>query len=202
MTFACVTELPYAFMALLVLVVFYSAYFGKMWVQKQHGIQMLKIGSEKEKNICTVEILMAIATVCVPIIQVLSIVFAWSKLPASCRFTGFLIATVGDLFFILAAFYMKDNWRAGIAKKEETELVTTGIYKYSRNPAFLGFDLQYIGVLLLYCNPLMLFFSVFAIVMLHLQILQEEQYLIQKFGQAYLEYKNQVFRYFGWRKNK
>ncbi len=43
---------------------------------------------------------------------------------------------------------MKDSWRAGIPDSDKTELVTTGIYKYSRNPAFLGFDLQYMGVLL------------------------------------------------------
>ena len=34
-----------------------------------------------------------------------------------------------------------------------------GIYRYSRNPAFLGFDLMYAGVLLLYGNLLTLGFS-------------------------------------------
>nr|WP_325196398.1 methyltransferase [uncultured Oscillibacter sp.] len=45
------------------------------------------------------------------------------------------------------------------------KLVTDGIYRYSRNPAFLGFDLQYIGVLLMYCNLLTGMFTVFAMVM-------------------------------------
>ncbi len=39
-------------------------------------------------------------------------------------------------------------WRAGVSEKEKTELVTAGIYRWSRNPAFLGFDLLYIGFLL------------------------------------------------------
>ncbi len=72
---------------------------------------------------------------------------------------------------------MKDSWRAGIPDKDKTELVTTGIYRFSRNPAFLGFDLMYIGVLLLYGNLLTLGFSLFAMMMLHLQILQEERSL-------------------------
>ena len=40
---------------------------------------------------------------------------------------------------------MKDSWQAGIPDKDKTELVTTGIYRFSRNPAFLGFDLMYVG---------------------------------------------------------
>lgn len=43
---------------------------------------------------------------------------------------------------------MRDSWRAGISETDKTELVTEGIYQISRNPAFLGFDLLYIGILL------------------------------------------------------
>ena len=78
--------------------------------------------------------------------------------------------------------------------------VTNGIYVFSRNPAFLSFDLQYIGVLLMYCNLLTGMFTVFAIVMLHLQILQEERYLTAEFGKEYLNYRHRVFRYLGRRK--
>ncbi|RGC80247.1 isoprenylcysteine carboxylmethyltransferase family protein [Hungatella hathewayi] len=92
---------------------------------------------------------------------------------------------------------MKDSWRAGIAENDKTEIVTSGIYQISRNPAFLGFDCVYIGLLLMFFNPILLIFSVFAIIMLHLQILQEEQYLPKVFGNDYINYKNKVYRYFG-----
>lgn len=59
------------------------------------------------------------------------------------------------------------------------------------------FDFMYVGVLLMYGNLLTFAFSVFAMVMLHLQILQEERYLEGAFGTAYTEYKKQVFRYLG-----
>ena len=65
---------------------------------------------------------------------------------------------------------------------------------------FLGFDLMYVGVLLLYGNFLTTGFTVFAVVMLHLQILQEESYLAKTFGSPYLQYRAQVFRYLGRRK--
>lgn len=92
---------------------------------------------------------------------------------------------------------MKDSWIAGIPDKDRTELVTSGIYHYSRNPAFLGFDFMYIGVLLMYCNVLTLVSSAFAVIMLHLQILQEEKYLAKTYGEVYKEYRKHAFRYLG-----
>ncbi|MCM1343888.1 MAG: hypothetical protein NC246_08650 [Muribaculaceae bacterium] len=43
----------------------------------------------------------------------------------------------------------------------------------------------------------MLLFSAFAMIMLHLQILQEERYLQAVFGDDYIAYKNKVCRYLG-----
>ena len=121
----------------------------------------------------------------------------WSHLPVNARFTGFCVGMMGDVIFLLSVLCIKDSCRASIPDKDKTELVTTGIYRFSRNPAFLGFDLMYVGVLLLYGNLLTLSFSVFAIVMLHLQILQEERYLVNTFGAPYQEYCRHVFRYLG-----
>ncbi len=58
----------------------------------------------------------------------------------------------GVLAFIVSVTQMKENWRAGVQKEEKTSLVTTGIYSISRNPAFLGFDLMYIGILFSFFN--------------------------------------------------
>ena len=190
-------RLPYTTLTLLVLAAFYGVYFAKVLAQKRRGIQTRQIGRRKEKNIHTVEVLMSIATLGAPIAQLLSIAFGWSHLPAGVRLTGFCVGMLGDTIFLLSVLCMKDSWRAGIPDKDKTELVTTGIYRFSRNPAFLGFDLMYVGVLLLYGNLLTLSFSVFAIVMLHLQILQEERYLVNTFGAQYQEYCRHVFRYLG-----
>ena len=197
MKFSLEEHFPYVLLALLVLAVFYGIYFGKMLVQKKHGIRTHQIGRRKEKGLHTVETLMSIATLGAPVAQLLSIAFGWNWLPANARFTGFCIGMLGDAVFLLSVLCMKDSWRAGIPDKDKTELVTIGIYRYSRNPAFLGFDFMYIGVLLMYGKLLTLAFSVFAMVMLHLQILQEERYLENSFGAAYTAYKKQVFRYLG-----
>ena len=162
----------------------------------------MHIGCRKEAQTHTVETLMGVATVGIVPAQLLSVGFEWSHLPAGARFTGFCVGMIGDLVFLAAVLCMKDSWRAGIPDRDKTALVTGGIYRYSRNPAFLGFYLQYVGVMLLYCNLLTAGFTVFAITMLHLQILQEERYLTAAFGEEYLTYRRKVFRYLGRRKEE
>ena len=193
-------SLPYRLLALFVLAVFYGIYLIKQWRQKRRGIRTIQIGRGKDAQTHTVETLMGIATVGIIPAQLLSIAFGWSHLPANARFTGFCVGMLGDLIFLISVLCMKDSWRAGIPEEDRTELVTEGIYSFSRNPAFLGFDLQYIGLLLMFCNLLTGMFSVFAITMLHLQILQEERYLTAAFGPEYLQYRRHVLCYLGRRK--
>ena len=194
--------IPCRLLALSVLAVFYGIYLVKLWRQKRCGIRTIQIECGKDAQTHTVETLMGIATVGIIPAQLLSITFGWSHLSANARFTGFCVGMVGDLIFLISVLCMKDSWRAGIPDSGKTELVTDGIYAYSRNPAFLGFDLQYIGVLLMFCNLLTATFTVFAVSMLHLQILQEERYLTATFGAEYLKYRHQVLRYLGRRKGE
>lgn len=197
MKFPIEEHLPYFWLTLSVLGLFYGIYFVKMFLQKRQGIRTNQIGRRKERGLHTVELLMGTATLCAPAAQLLSVFLGWNYMPAGARFTGFCIGMLGDLIFLVSVVSMRDSWRAGIPDGDRTELVTDGIYRFSRNPAFLGFDLMYVGVLLLYCNPLTAVFSLFAMVMLHLQILQEEKYLLRTFGDAYAVYRSQVFRYLG-----
>lgn len=190
-------NLPYPFLAVLVLSVFYGIYFAKMFAQKRRGIKTHQIGMRKEKTLHRVETLMSAATLGIVLAQLLSVAANWSFLTYGARFTGFVTGLSGDAVFLSAVLCMKDSWRAGIPGKDKTKIVTEGVYKFSRNPAFLGFDLMYIGVFLMYANVLTGFFTVFAVLMLHLQILQEEKYMLSEFGEEYADYKKYVCRYLG-----
>ena len=181
----------------MVLAIFYGIYFTKMLLQKRKGIRTHQIGRRKERELHRVETLMSIATFGIVVVQLGSIALGWNRMPANGRFTGFCIGILGDAIFLISVVCMKDSWRAGIPDQDKTKLVTDGIYQFSRNPAFLGFDLMYTGMLLLYMNAATILFTAFAITMLHLQILQEEKYLAGVFGNEYIEYKKHVFRYLG-----
>ncbi len=184
-------------LALVVLVLFYGIYFTKLSAQKRRGIRTNQIGSRREKTLHRVEFLMSAATVLAPAAQLLAVVFDVGCMPLGVRIAGFVMGMTGDAVFLAAVLCMKDSWRAGIPENDKTSVVTSGIYAFSRNPAFLGFDLMYIGVFLMYVNWFTGITSAFAIIMLHLQILQEEKYLETVFGNEYTEYKKHVFRYLG-----
>lgn len=184
-------------LTILIMILFYSIYFGKMIVQKRQGIQTRQLGKSKNQDVRVVEILVSIATLIVIPIQLISIILDLTMLDNNIRFIGFLVGILGDILFLIAIITMKNSWRARIPSEDKIEFVSNGIYKISRNPAFVGFDLMYIGICLLYCNILTVIFSLFAIIMLHFQILQEEKYLKETFGEKYITYKNKVFRYVG-----
>lgn len=190
-------------LAIITLIMFYAVYIGKMILQRRKGIQTDQIAKGKAKNSTFyTECFMKVATYLVVVVEVISIL---SMEQTSCfivNILGIVLGIVGDIVFALAVITMKDSWRAGIAQNDKTEMITCGIYQFSRNPAFLGFDLVYVGILFMYFNWGLLICTIFAMVMLHLQILQEETYLSKVFGETYLEYKNKVRRYLGRRDKK
>lgn len=184
--------------SILILLVFYSIYIGKMLLQKKRGIDTDQIAKrEKRDKIFYTELLMKMATYSVVLAEVVSIFAVEPDLPIGILIIGVLLGIAGDIIFAVAVVTMRDSWRAGIAEEDNRVMITSGIYKISRNPAFLGFDCVYLGILILFFNWILLSFSVFAAVMLHLQILQEEKYLPVAFGEEYISYKKHVCRYLG-----
>lgn len=189
--------------AVVILILFYGCYFSKMIVQKRKGIQTDQIGKGKTGFVKFVELTMKVVTIAVPIIEVLSIFVLPSLSPNYMQYAGVAIGILGVLIFICSVVTMKDSWRAGVPETDKTELVTNGIYRFSRNPAFLGFDLVYLGILLMYFNWLLFAASVLAMLMFHLQIVNvEEDFLLLAFGDEYLNYKKEVNRYIGRRRKK
>lgn len=184
--------------AIIILLIFYGCYFGKMFIQKKKGIQTDQIGKGKSGFVRSIELTMKVATIAVPVAEVISICLNTTSFPAGARYAGMVIAILGDVIFVISVLTMRDSWRAGVSETDKTEIVTDGIYQISRNPAFLGFDLVYMGMLLIFFNWILLVISAFAMLMFHLQIVNvEEEFLSTAFGDEYLTYKKRVNRYLG-----
>ena len=184
--------------ALVLMAAFYTCYYAKMIAQKKKGIKTTQIGNGKTGFVKWVECTMMVSTVLVVVAELVSIILGTTLLPPWARWLGVGIAAVGVAVFIIAVITMRDSWRAGVSKSERTDLVTSGIFSISRNPAFLGFDLVYTGILLMFFNWVLFAASVFAALMFHLQIVNvEEDFLLEVFGEEYLNYKKNVCRYFG-----
>lgn len=84
-----------------------------------------------------------------------------------------------------------------IPYKPATKLVVTGVYRWTRNPMYLGMALIYLGlVLLLNSLPaLVLLLAVVAVIQSQV-IAREEAYLKREFGASYVAYQSKVRAWF------
>ena len=81
-------------------------------------------------------------------------------------------------------------------RKPATKVLTDGIYAYSRNPMYVGLIIFLIAASILLNNLWILIFTpVFIAVMRKGVIEREEQYLEEKFGAEYTDYKKRVRRW-------
>ena len=179
------------------IIIFYSAYLFKMMIQRKKGIQTSQLGiGDKLNRTLRVEKTLQVASYLIIPAELISIFLNTNWFCGTfVRYIGLVLAFFGVVFFITAMVTMRDSWRAGISAKDETDIVTNGIYKISRNPAFLGFDLTYLGFFIAFDNLLLLAVSLFVIIAMHKQILEEEKFMETTFGESYLEYKKEVGRY-------
>lgn len=188
----------FQFVTLMLLLAFYGCYFGKMLLQRRQGIQTDQMGKGKTGPALHIERTMKIATIAVVLGEAVSLLLDVAALPGWLRWIGVILTALGTGVFIVSVVTMRDSWRAGVSEKEKTDLVTTGIYRISRNPAFLGFDLTYLGVLLTFFSWWLAVLTAFAVIMFHVQITRvEEPFLRGAFGEDYRRYEGKVRRYLG-----
>ena len=82
------------------------------------------------------------------------------------------------------------------ALEKVSSLVTSGIYRYSRNPMYLGLVLILLGWAF-YLSHFLAFvlLPIFILYMTRFQIQPEEQMMARKFGKTYQAYLNKVRRW-------
>jgi protein-S-isoprenylcysteine O-methyltransferase Ste14 len=99
----------------------------------------------------------------------------------------------------LAATFFGAFRRAGTAvdpREPTTALVTTGPYRLTRNPAYLGLALTYTGIAVVSSSLWVLLPLVPVLVAIDRGVIRrEERYLERKFGDAYRRYKARTRRW-------
>ena len=111
------------------------------------------------------------------------------KLGTAWFFVGCLVYLLGAVVMIMAIF----DFRTTAIDKP----VTKGIYRFSRNPMYLGTLLFFGGTGIACLSWVFLILAGVFIVLLHVVVVSEERSCIQKYGKAYQEYMDRIPRWIG-----
>ena len=129
------------------------------------------------------------------------------------KYFGLLIITIGIILYSMSvlSFLLKGKgtpaiWFAKHLKfligEEPIKLVSSGLYKRSRNPMYLGVLNIALGQALFFESTANLIYTGVLTVFFHvIVVLLEEPHLKKKYGQKYVDYTKQVSRWFGRRKS-
>ena len=112
--------------------------------------------------------------------------------------TSIIIFLIGMLILINPIFkFIKSKTTIDPIKfKKVNKLITSGIYRYSRNPMYLGLLILVTSTSIFYLNIFSITTPVFFYFWINrFQIKREEIFLTKKFGKEYLLYKTKTRRW-------
>ena len=112
-------------------------------------------------------------------------------------FGSFMI--ISGLIIILSAIILFKKYQTTITPlnpSNATKLITDGIYKFSRNPMYLGLLLVLVGISIILSLTGGFFFILLFILYINLfQIIPEENAMVDLFKDEFLDYKKNVRRW-------
>jgi protein-S-isoprenylcysteine O-methyltransferase Ste14 len=138
--------------------------------------------NETEKRISTIISFLFLALIAYSIFLPLKLGTVWF-------FAGFLIYLLGAIIETIA---MLDFFTTAVDKP-----VTKRVYSFSRNPMYLGMFLIFGGTGIACVSWVFLLLTAVFIILLHIGVVSEERFCLQKYGNAYREYMNNIPRWIG-----
>lgn len=99
------------------------------------------------------------------------------------------------LMYVLFTLSAGRSIRAAAGTSGNPRLVTTGIYRFCRHPAYLSFLAMGLGIFLIVPNLIVLLLLVYTFVVTCGHSAEEERRLLKIYGQEYERYRVQVGRF-------
>jgi len=126
----------------------------------------------------------------------------WPTIVHTQLFASRALAWLGVAMCVVALVLMfaslvsfGSSFRIGIDTDRPDSLVTDGVFAFTRNPIYLAFGLVVVGEFLILPHWILLLYVIGAFVLFHRQVLREESYLAQHYGEQYRVYCERVPRY-------
>jgi protein-S-isoprenylcysteine O-methyltransferase Ste14 len=112
------------------------------------------------------------------------------------KVAALLLLTLGFFVRVWATFYFYTHKMRVIALEPQKTLITSGPYRFSRNPLYLGGNVFiFFGAALLFGSPTALVATALHVPLMDVFIRREEKQLERDFGEAWRSYKTQVHRW-------
>jgi protein-S-isoprenylcysteine O-methyltransferase Ste14 len=109
---------------------------------------------------------------------------------------GWALLAAGFLLRVWATFHFYEHQMRVISLSPQDSLITSGPYRFSRNPLYLGGNVFiFFGASLLLGSPSALVLTAIHLPLVDLMIRREEGQLEKKFGEEWLRYRQQVRRW-------
>src|SRR5215475_14061377 len=108
-----------------------------------------------------------------------------------------LLLALGFFVRVWATVYFYAHKMRVISLEPQKTLITSGPYRFSRNPLYLGGNVFiFFGAALLFGSPTALFATALHIPLVDLFIRREERQLEREFGEEWRNYRKRVRRWF------
>lgn len=112
------------------------------------------------------------------------------------RIAGLVFIVISIPIVLSAVYELRKAGTAFDARKASTALVTSGIFRFSRNPTYLSMTILFSGFALVLNSIWLLLAVAVALVCTQIGVIQrEEHYMAAKFGDEFYRYKDQVRRW-------
>ncbi len=109
---------------------------------------------------------------------------------------GIVLVALGTCGTFVAQVNMHESWRIGVEPGERTPLVTTGLFRWVRNPIFTLMIVVSIGLSLTCSTPAALVLPWLLVFALQVQVrLVEEPYLVGVHGQSWRTWAERTGRF-------
>lgn len=116
------------------------------------------------------------------------------KMPELLRWISLGLWFFGFFLLFIGRLELGNSFRIG-SPKESTGLRVDGIYRFSRNPMYVGVYATVIASVLYTSNPVVFLLGIFVIAVHHKIVLAEEEHMRRVFGKDYMDYCSRVRRY-------
>ena len=130
----------------------------------------------------------------VTVVQAWGVNLSLVTAPGWLRWVSLVLWVGGFTLLFIGRLGLADSFRIG-SPRESTRLKVGGLFRFSRNPMYLGVYATILAAVLYTLNPLVLLAGVFVIAVHHRIVLAEEQHLQKTFGEEYVSYCHRVRRY-------